>query len=150
MGEMSTVLKTQPFTGIRAQHFPPAFTSSHLRSSSCRRRLCFSFCMFLETLNTSLGKRDFKIRGNKLMGEKIQTSLSQGHSWYSQRQEHALRSGEFRGSSTVLGAGMVVPELSCSPQTWEQATHPIHFLKYWKWEGCSLPSGSETSQYRYY
>lgn len=35
---------------------------SYLRSSSCRRRLCFSFCMFLETLNTSLGEGDLKER----------------------------------------------------------------------------------------
>lgn len=62
----------------------PARLCSHLRSSSCRRRLCFSFCMFLETLNTSLGEGNFK-RGNKLRGKEIRRSLSQEHSWYSQR-----------------------------------------------------------------
>lgn len=30
---------------------------THLRSSSCRRRLSFSFCMFLETATMSLQER---------------------------------------------------------------------------------------------
>lgn len=83
----------------------PLQPCSYLRSSSCLRRLCFSFCMFLETLNTSLGEGDFK-RGNKLMGEEIQRSLSQGHSWYCSKIRACPMLGGFGGSRTAAGSGM--------------------------------------------
>lgn len=61
--------------------------------------------LFLHVLGDSKHIPEQKVflkRGNKLMGEKIQTSLSQGHS----KIRACSMLGEFRGNSTALGAGM--------------------------------------------